>query len=49
MSIIMIVGGLIFYNTRKQLKPVMIDNPPFVSILIPCYCEGKNKKDANVF
>jgi len=39
MSIIMIVGGLIFYNTRRQSEPVKIDNPPFVSVLIPCYCE----------
>jgi len=41
MSIIMIVGGLIFYNTRRQTEPIKIDNPPFVSVLVPCYCEGQ--------
>lgn len=40
MSIVMIVGGLIFYNTRKQSAPIKIDNPPFISILIPCYNES---------
>jgi biofilm PGA synthesis N-glycosyltransferase PgaC len=41
MSIIMITGGLIFYNTRRQSKPIKINSPPFVSVLIPCYCEGQ--------
>lgn len=40
MSIVWVVGGLIFYNTRKQLEPTKINNPPFVSVLIPCYNES---------
>jgi len=45
MSIMWIVGGLIFYSTRKTSVLIDVDNPPLVSLLIPCYNENQTVRN----
>lgn len=45
MSFFWMAGGLYYYFRRERLSPIRthpphIDNPPFISILIPCFNEG---------
>jgi len=45
MSFFWMAGGLYYYFRRERLspprtQPPVIENPPFVSILIPCFNEG---------
>jgi biofilm PGA synthesis N-glycosyltransferase PgaC len=39
MSLVWIIGGLIFYFTKENKMDYTMLNPPMVSILIPCYNE----------
>ncbi len=50
MSFIWIVGGIYFYlhwerHGVRAKRPPLIENPPFVSILIPCFDETANLTD----
>ena len=44
------VGGLLFYITRERHmaptdRPPLIEHPPPISILVPCYNEGENAEE----
>jgi len=44
------VGGLLFYITRERHmapsdRPPLLEHPPPISILVPCYNEGDNAKE----
>ena len=46
------VGGLLFYITRERHmapsdRPPLIEHPPPISILVPCYNEGDNAEETS--
>ncbi|MDF2590967.1 MAG: pgaC [Clostridia bacterium] len=39
MSIVWIIGGILFYHRREKKPPLPLTETPMVSILVPCYNE----------
>ncbi len=45
MSIIWVVGGILFYFRIERKPPLPLKDTPMVSILVPCFNEEKNIED----
>ena len=41
MSVVWVVGGIIFYLSNERKKPLPLYETPMVSILVPCFNEAE--------